>query len=422
MVELIEAITIEKNNIKSILSLDNVNNTADINKPITTAVINALSNKQNLLTLASVEEMQTGSETAIRAVSPSLVKSAINSLIVSEVPDLVQVLNDKQDTLIPATQNEMEVGTESGARAISPLRVKQAITALGGLPELPTGLTDKPVILAYNPISGEYFWWDFYSAITSIPIQNSDVNDVKIWLDFSDITRLSLSDGKIIHAYNKNPNFYMDFTSGISHFPFYIANAYNGLNVYRNPIEDDRYLENINNIEGFDFTESTVFVASVRTSNKPLNNLLSIRYKYALLYQYYGTQASRLCLSHYNGENSDLILNIPDGEAGDTIDVAMAKTSSDGNSMLKFNYRYQITGYTGIGSNLPLDAKFVLGLNTNYYNNTQGADIDIGEVLIFPVALDETRIQRIEGYLAHKWGSASKLPSNHPWKLAPPFV
>ena len=44
----------------------------------------------------------------------------------------------------------------------------------------------------------------------------------------------------------------------------------------------------------------------------------------------------------------------------------------------------------------------------------------IGEVLIYNVALSDTDRQRIEGYLAWKWGLTSGLPADHPYKSAAP--
>ena len=46
----------------------------------------------------------------------------------------------------------------------------------------------------------------------------------------------------------------------------------------------------------------------------------------------------------------------------------------------------------------------------------------VREVMIFSKALDNYNLQRMEGYLSHKWGSAASLPSDHPFKsVAPTF-
>ena len=44
----------------------------------------------------------------------------------------------------------------------------------------------------------------------------------------------------------------------------------------------------------------------------------------------------------------------------------------------------------------------------------------IGEILIFDAILSEADRQKIEGYLAHKWGLEASLPADHPYKNAIP--
>jgi len=48
----------------------------------------------------------------------------------------------------------------------------------------------------------------------------------------------------------------------------------------------------------------------------------------------------------------------------------------------------------------------------------------IGEIneLIIIIGNSSTDIEKIEGYLAHKWGTASNLPSGHPYKTNPPVL
>lgn len=47
---------------------------------------------------------------------------------------------------------------------------------------------------------------------------------------------------------------------------------------------------------------------------------------------------------------------------------------------------------------------------------------DICEVLVFNTAIDETTRQKIEGYLAWKWGIENELPIIHPYRLAKPMT
>lgn len=59
----------------------------------------------------------------------------------------------------------------------------------------------------------------------------------------------------------------------------------------------------------------------------------------------------------------------------------------------------------------------VLGGETN---TARCADVRLGEFLIFPGVINAETRQTIEGYLAHKWALASKLPAAHPYKTLPP--
>jgi hypothetical protein len=55
------------------------------------------------------------------------------------------------------------------------------------------------------------------------------------------------------------------------------------------------------------------------------------------------------------------------------------------------------------------------GLST--YQNTS-----IGEVVIINGVVSTADRQKLEGYLAHKWGLATRLPTNHPYKSTAPMV
>jgi hypothetical protein len=49
------------------------------------------------------------------------------------------------------------------------------------------------------------------------------------------------------------------------------------------------------------------------------------------------------------------------------------------------------------------------------------AAANISEILVVSSTLNEADRQKLEGYLAHKWGLRANLPSDHPYKLAPPY-
>jgi hypothetical protein len=57
-----------------------------------------------------------------------------------------------------------------------------------------------------------------------------------------------------------------------------------------------------------------------------------------------------------------------------------------------------------------------IGMRQGTYEPYDG---HIGEIIIINSVQDIDR-QKVEGYLAHKWGVESKLPSDHPYKTSAP--
>ena len=80
-------------------------------------------------------------------------------------------------------------------------------------------------------------------------------------------------------------------------------------------------------------------------------------------------------------------------------------------------------GTSGHSSNTPNIASqpFALGQWANF---SAGARLigSVAELIVLPVAADTATRQKVEGYLAHKWGLAASLPSAHPYKSAPPML
>ena len=58
--------------------------------------------------------------------------------------------------------------------------------------------------------------------------------------------------------------------------------------------------------------------------------------------------------------------------------------------------------------------------NINLFINGIGANNYISEIIFYNTALSMSQVQQVEGYLAWKWGLVNNLPSNHPYKNAPP--
>jgi hypothetical protein len=62
-----------------------------------------------------------------------------------------------------------------------------------------------------------------------------------------------------------------------------------------------------------------------------------------------------------------------------------------------------------------------LGIGANYSGDYDiGGTYQIYELLLYDSYLTQTDQQKVEGYLAWKWGMQGNLPSDHPYKNAAP--
>jgi len=68
-------------------------------------------------------------------------------------------------------------------------------------------------------------------------------------------------------------------------------------------------------------------------------------------------------------------------------------------------------------SGLTISTGIAIGANAAFTESFSGFIAEV--IFLGSVATTDTR-QRIEGYLAHKWGLTANLPNNHPYKLAAP--
>ena len=77
------------------------------------------------------------------------------------------------------------------------------------------------------------------------------------------------------------------------------------------------------------------------------------------------------------------------------------------------------------GSSLPASSLYPLQIGGQTVSDgIIGVSVpqDLAELVAVPAALSTDDRQKVEGYLAHKWGLSESLPADHPYKAAPPVV
>tara|TARA_R100000655_G_scaffold28617_1_gene58105 strand:+ start:17695 stop:19227 length:1533 start_codon:yes stop_codon:yes gene_type:complete len=114
--------------------------------------------------------------------------------------------------------------------------------------------------------------------------------------------------------------------------------------------------------------------------------------------------------------------NIPQQSAGnwsrtDFVLVSASRVSSTCNGFLNGS-DMTTTGTTNSGS-ISNSNVFDIGATAVGGNPLTG---DIAEILVGGSTLTTSDRQKIEGYLANKWGKLADLPSDHPYKTVPPTV
>jgi hypothetical protein len=83
-------------------------------------------------------------------------------------------------------------------------------------------------------------------------------------------------------------------------------------------------------------------------------------------------------------------------------------------SVLQINGGAPAFGDTGLGD---LSQGITIGRSVDSDPNSPLGG-NIGEIIIIPGVWSAAEQQRVEGYLAHKWGI--RLPAKHPYKTTPP--
>ena len=100
-----------------------------------------------------------------------------------------------------------------------------------------------------------------------------------------------------------------------------------------------------------------------------------------------------------------------------TIIESICTTGSESWKLLKDGTEYESASVTAVfqGVGTALGTTSAIG-NSLYY------DGKMHEVILTDSVVSTDDRQRIEGYLAHKWGLTANLPAGHPYKTTPPYV
>ena len=235
--------------------------------------------------------------------------------------------------------------------------------------------------------------------------------DTALWLDAADADTITLNSGNVSQWDDKSGNA-RHYTQGTSaQQPAYLTAEVNGLNVL-DFNGSSHNLERITTDKGLPVsTEMTVFEVFRRASVGILSNLLG------------GANASGTPYSlqwwtdnvRYSGLRN---LNAGFGTHG-TADTAtghfISSLKRDATNVTLWSNGTQVgTPQAAQSASASPNLLYVGRRATNYHNG------QILEIIAVASALSDADRQKIEGYLAWKWGLEANLPADHPYKAAAP--
>jgi hypothetical protein len=164
------------------------------------------------------------------------------------------------------------------------------------------------------------------------------------------------------------------------------------------------------NYTNFPNTAYTIIAIVYNNSNNQNQKILSGQNDG---YLYFGTKNGFVATFNGNGTWNDTnqsSINIY--QKWSIISLVVSGTSL--NSFVNGNNNETKNGSTGIFSNL--------GIGGDFTNNLGSFIGDIGEILIYSINLSNSQRQKVEGYLAWKWGINNNLSSIQDYKYLPPTV
>lgn len=122
-----------------------------------------------------------------------------------------------------------------------------------------------------------------------------------------------------------------------------------------------------------------------------------------------------------NGYTTDALLDSASHVFETYLPVAASPKLSDFRAATDGVYSTNALSGTDLAINT-IDSGNVIGLRLLTIDVGNNAGFVMAELLYFGYRLATADAEKVQGYLAHKWGTADKLPAAHPYKSAPPQV
>jgi hypothetical protein len=272
-------------------------------------------------------------------------------------------------------------------------------------------------------------------------VWNPSMISTALWLDAADATTVTTVSGAVSQWNDKSGNGRNATQGTAGNRPVYQASAQNGLNAVRFTAASSHSLS-AGTTSTWDFlhdgNSSSVFiVARVRSTGDNPN----------AIHCYLSTGAAATSSRGYSiayddtasdSKNNALHIKVARGSTAFSVSDNTNDKITPGTYHILSSYvdadnatagnrsANRIDGSAAFGSNVSTyppstnNSNYALTLGRDLRENTLDFTGDICEVLIFNTQPDTLDRQKLEGYLANKWGLTANLPADHPYKTVGP--
>jgi len=272
-------------------------------------------------------------------------------------------------------------------------------------------------------------------------VWNPGMIQAALWLDAADASTITKSGGAVSQWNDKSGGAYNFAQSSSTLRPLYASETLGGKNVVTFDGIDDNMnagdvLDNVWTGSGFNLffvaknndiaAADGVILAKTSSGSQALREFASyIRTSVSQLVTIYTPDASNYTV--VNGSttigNSQWVVVSQSYDDTLGVDGTTANTAVRVQMTVDGNEQTEVVLASAGNLGQIQDAAGLLSIGAGIGDgaqNTANLDGAIAELIVTPSVLSVSDRQKIEGYLAHKWGLTANLPADHPYKTAGP--
>lgn len=277
-----------------------------------------------------------------------------------------------------------------------------------------------------------------YNSSSSAPVNwtPADLPNLALWLDAADASTITLNGSTVSQWKDKSGNGRHVAQATAANQPTYASTGLLNKPTLRfNTPTDGRYLLSTASFPSMPTGVSAIVVAQIDVSSNwngyvGVGAFVSSTSNFEFYRQGGGNSGNLAVASNRGNTNFRFRNNLDTAPTQGTPHIATAVISG----------ATGLAGFMSIngGDNLPLangtehpsgtfipQGTGIIRVGIGYLDSNQSASVmrgRISEIVMSAVPWGTTDRQRLEGYLAHKWGLESNLPAGHPYKTTPPTV